>query len=165
MAGLVVGLVVGCSSGDGPSSEVADRGAAPRIETRVEVDVPVPLGDGEGAITGMGEDDVWVSSFENGRQHALRVDTDTNDVTVEPLALKHFSPVAATADGVWFMGRGGLAHLDSDTLEASRPVGLPVAPTDASFDPASGNLWLAGYHAEIVSVELQGAGPTTPRGS
>jgi hypothetical protein len=101
----------------------------------------------------VGDDDVWVSSFEDGRQHALRIDTHTNDVTVEPLALKHFSPVAVTAGGVWFIGRGGLARLDIDALDASRPLELPMAPTDASFDPASGNLWLAGYHAEIVRVE------------
>ena len=102
----------------------------------------------------IGEDEVWASSFENGRQHALRVDTTTNDVAVAPLALKHFAPVAVTADGVWFIGRGGLAQLDIDTLEADRPIELPIAPTDADVDPAGDSLWLAGYHAAIVRVEL-----------
>lgn len=111
----------------------------------------------------VGQDDVWVSLFAGGRQQALRVDTHTNEVTVEQLGLRHFSPVAVTDDSVWFIGRGGLVRLETETLEADQLLDLPIAPTDASFDPATGSLWIVGYDPEVVRIGLPGRfGPTEP---
>lgn len=93
------------------------------------------------------EDAVWVGSSVEPltgptvpEPVAIRVDTSSDEVVSERVAVERFHPFAAADDGIWFVGpRAAVSRLDPDTLEveqSSRQLGSPRATPTTIPRPA-----------------------------
>jgi hypothetical protein len=123
-------------------------------------------GDELPPVLAAGDDAVWVTSPTAAHpRRALRVDTQSGEVSRVRLGVERFYPVAVAGDGVWFIGTGGggatLARLDPRTLEAADVTPLPIHPVRAVLDPATDTFWIASLinrsseRAQVVSVQVR----------
>ena len=121
----------------------------------------------------VGADAVWVRSYKGTIPLAIRVDARTNEVARE--RIPYFSPIAATADGVWFMD-GELSRLNPRTCEVERSIelgavfGKGLAPGDAAYDSRDPQPLVAalavrrGKQSEAWALSLRPTRVRRPRG-
>jgi hypothetical protein len=153
------------------TDESFGRASLHRIDPRSNEIAATPLREELSHIGGtvipptlaVGPDAVWIRSYKGHIPLAVRVDARTGEVARRRLS--HFSPVAVTEDGVWFIG-ADFARLNSGTSEVERLIELGAAfgqgltPGDAAFDPEARSLWIAalavrrGKQTAILRIDL-----------
>lgn len=130
-----------------------------QIDPRTNQITATPLRDELSSIGGAemspvmaaGRGSVWLKSAKGHIPLAVRLNVRTGAVVRK--RIRHFSPVAVTDEGIWFMA-ADLRRLDARTYEVDRSVRAPSGG-DASFDRATGTVWIAGYKPSLFRVQLQ----------
>jgi hypothetical protein len=136
------------------------------VATPIREELPLLGGTEYPPVLAAGDDAVWVTSPTAAHPRlALRVDTQTNQVTREQLRVERFYPVAVEDDAIWFIGTAGrsatLARLDPRTLEQTATTKLPISAVRAALDPAAESFWIASQpsladeHAQVVRLQIR----------
>jgi hypothetical protein len=136
------------------------------VATPIREELSFLGGDVVPPVMAAGDDAVWITSPTAAHPRlALRVDTQTNRVAREQLAVDRFYPVAVEDDAIWFIGSSGrsatLCRLDPRTLEQTAVTELPISATRAVHDPSTNSFWIASLvnrfdeRAQVVRVQMR----------